>query len=311
MRRYVKPWHGALLLALLAVNGRETAMAEDLGAARTWCIGRHLVEVPAVFEPVEHYGIIEGMRIDALGPGSPADLSGLAKTRVAELKAGRGTDQGVALVYKDDRREGDIWVVAHRIDTSALGTTFEDWTEEAYLSSGGEMYRITAAIAAADAARAQGGLLTLARALSPRAEGEVPPGTGACLPGAFAEVGPVSEAHGMTFSHESGEKPLGLRVEVVLRRPDDVPLEVEADLPGGLRARAVEIAGLPGRAVSNTTGAVGFGAVAGQPQTDGTAGVKITVEYFDERPEFGAAPVTRDQAAALWPVLLNSIREKR
>ena len=116
-----------------------------------------------------------------------------------------------------------------------------------------------------------------------------------------------SEIHGLTLIPESGEKPIGFTFEVILRAPDAPQLDVDTrfDSPA---AKPVQIDGHNGHQLMLLDGQVGFAAIAGKSGGAGKWGTQITVEYYDERSDFGTAPMTREQAEAWWPVVLGSIK---
>ena len=120
----------------------------------------------------------------------------------------------------------------------------------------------------------------------------------------------MSESYGITLVPPGGVRPLGYTFAFTLRAPGDPLLTVETrfDSP---KAASVTVAGLPGHQLQLYDGQIGFAAMAG---TDGGGtgwGQQITVEYYDERSDFGSDPMPEPRATALWPAVLGSIRMGR
>lgn len=308
---------GHAMIAVLALGlmfgltglWKGTGMADEITQWRTLCIGRYLVDVPAELDLLEFYGSVNAVQIQPLGPGDAKDRDRLFDARIAELRDGRATSQGIGLIYKDHRTVGEVRIVAHRADTSALGTTFADWTEEAFVVSDGALFRLQGVIEPGTADTAQSELAQIAGAVQPRGETEVPRGVGTCVPGAFVAVRPMSEAAGATLGLITDDGALGLQVSFVQRAPHHLPLAVDTrlNIPA---ARDTEIAGYPGQQAMLDETYLNFGAMAGQASTPDTWGHMFRVEYYDQRSDRSQGPVTADQARALWPRVLQSIRQK-
>lgn len=297
----------------------SAAMAgtEDLGPMRTWCIGRHLIDLPARFRPVETYGLVQGVRVTPIGPGDERTLADRANARVAALRGGV-EEEGQILLLDGAERVGDALVIRHHADTSVLGIPPVGWTDEAWVARGGTLFLASRASGPEEGeTRGRQILLAVAAALHPRAEDEIPPGPGACIPGAFVALTLLSEVHGASFTLDGKAEPLGLQIDIVLRRAPDPPPEIEGEMPSGPFARPVTIAGMEGRMVGPAPvpaigpRELGFGAVVGREESQGAPATRLGIEYFDERPEPGAAPVPEATARALWSGLVASLRDKR
>ncbi len=296
------------MLLLLMEGGAAMADAIEF---RTWCIGHHHFEVPMILEPVEQYSVLRTMTVDRLGPGGEKDLDRMVRARIAALRAGETEQEGVLILFRDEMREGDVWIVSHVVDTSLLGVPADDWTEEAYVASDGVLFRVTRAMFPEDAEVARAELLTLARSLFPRAD-HAPVERGAvCLPGAGARVPPTTEAHGVTFAPSDGTRPVGLRVEIVHRAVGDPPLDVSDALPSGLGSRPAQLGDLDGRAFAANGREVGRLLVVGRPNDVGHAGIRIIAEYYDERDDAGAEPYGPEWTETVWNRLLGSFAPKR
>jgi hypothetical protein len=289
--------------------GKGNGMADETVALRTLCIGRYLVDVPAELELMELYGTINAVQIERLTSGEEKDLAKVFDARVAALQQGRAAFQGIPLIYKDQRTVEDVRIVAYRSDTTALGTTFEDWTEEAYVSRGGVLFRLEAVMEPANADAAQAELVKIAKAVQPRADTEVPRGIGVCVPGAFVAVPPMSEAAGATLGLVTDDGPLGLEFSFAQRMPHHLPLAVDTAF-NDPRAEIIEIAGHPGQQLLLDDTYLNFGATAGQPSSADTWGYLFRVEYYDQRVERSKGPLSNAQASDVWPRVLQSIRPK-
>ena len=285
-------------------------MADEEITFQTWCIGRHLVDVPERFTPLEDYGTINTMQVSVLGPGDQDTLNRLVAQRADALAAGQATHEGVPLVMRGSYRDGELQVLAHELELGQDPGTSYTWTEEAYVLRDGAMMRVDQVLSQdqEDGPRAQ--LLELARSVVPRDAGRagVPKVVGSCLPNAVATVPATTEVHGMTFVPDDADgAPVGFEITILSRSADDPPLD--PDLPKGPTPQPVTIAGLEGQVVQDPDR---FGpsriAVVGRPAEGAAPGLRVQFYYFDERPEPGAAPYTEDYVQAIWARALGSFR---
>ena len=248
-------------MILLFTQG-GAAMA-DAVQSKAWCVGRHHFEVSADMEPEEQYSVVGTMIVDRLGPGGAADLDRTVYARIAALRAGTMGADGAPIVFRDAVQHGDVRIVSHTVDSSLLGIAFEEWTEEAYEATDGVLFGVTRIMFPENAAVARAEILTLARALFPRSDGQPARNESAnrgfaeegvvCLPGAGARMPPTAEAHGITFVPADGTRPVGLRIEVVYRAADSPTLEVSDALPQGFGTQALRLGDLGGRIFETNT----------------------------------------------------------
>lgn len=302
----------ALIFALgfgVSAGLKTQAMADEVTPLRTLCIGRYLVDVPASLELLEFYGIVNTVQITPLGAGDAKDLEQIFAQRVVALREGQADYQGISLIYKNQRAVGEVRIVAYKTDTTALGTMFEDWTEEAYVSKGGTLFRLETVVEPETAEATQADLVQIAKAVFPRAQDEIPRGEGTCLPGAFVAVPPMSEATGATVGLNAEEGALGLQFSFAHRAPHQIPLEVNTNINHS-DAEDIEIAGYSGQQFLQQDRYIHFAAVAGQPTAPGQWGHSFLVEYYDQRRDASQGTISVDQVRALWPAVLQSIRPR-
>lgn len=283
--------------------------AEQAPNLRTICIGRYLVDVPENLEILEHYGSVGSVLVEVLGPGSPQDLERLFDRRIMDLRQGRAYFQSIPLIYKDHRSLADVKIVAYRADSTALGTTFADWTEEAYVSRGGRLFRLEKVVAAEAADVAQAELIQVARAVRPREDTEIPTGDGTCLPGAFVSLPPVSEVAGATIGVITESGALGLQFSFVQRSPQDPLLIIDTRFRNS-HSEVIEIAGYPGEQLLLDQSSVNFGAIAGQASGPDTWGHLIRVEFYDQRSDTSQNPFPSVYSRGVWQSVLQSIRHR-
>ena len=310
-QKSLDPWPVVALTFALGFGasaiGQTQPLVDPVAPLRTLCIGRYLVDVPAALDLLERYGIVNAVQITPLGPGDATDLDRIFAQRVVALREGQADFQGISLIYKDQRAVGEVRIVAYQTDTTALGTMFEDWTEEAYVSKGGTLFRLETVIEPATAAATQADLVQIATAVFPRAEGEVPHGEGTCVPGAFVAVPPMSEATGATVGLNTDDGALRLQFSFAHRAPHHLPLEVDTNLNQS-GAEEIEIAGYSGQQLLQQDRYIHFAAIAGQPTAPGQWGHLVLVEYYDQRSAPLQGTIPADQMRAMWPGVLQSIR---
>jgi hypothetical protein len=304
------PFFIAILAALITFSGKGAAMADTDMNWRTWCIGRHLVDVPAQFVPQENFGSINGMRVDRLGPGSSDRLQSLVDQRAQALSSGSEAEEGVPLVFRAAYREGDVHVLAHELELGqAPGTAFT-WTEEAYVVKHGVIMRVVQVLSQDDEAGPRGQMLDLAGRIAPSRRDDTPEGPGACLPDAMAQVPMTSEVHGMTFAPKDAEgAPVGMDITIISRSPLDPPLDPR--LPSGAGARQITFAGMGGLIMEAPT-SVGPSriAVVHRPAAGDRPALRIEVYYYDERPASEAPPDAAEQAQMIFDRVIGSIRAR-
>lgn len=305
-----------LLVALIFALGfgvsaiwKTQGVADEVTPLRTLCIGRYLVDVPAELELLELYGTVNAVQITPLGAGDAKELERVFAQRVVALREGRADFQGISLIYKDQRAVGEVRIVAYQTDTTALGTMFEDWTEEAYVSKGSTLFRLETVVEPATAEATRADLVQIAKAVVPRAEGEVPHGEGTCVSGAFVAVPPMSEATGATVGLNTDDGPLGLQFSFAQRAPNQPPLEVGTKFNQS-GAEDIAIAGYSGQQLLQQDSFINFAAIAGQPNAPGQWGQLFQVEYYDQRSDASQGPITAEQVRAIWPRVLQSIRPR-
>ena len=277
---------------------------------RIWCIGRHLVEVPAHFAPQENFGSINAMRVDRLGPAVGDRLQTVVDQRARALSAGTEAEEGVPLVFRGAYREGEVHVLAHELELGqAPGTAFT-WTEEAYVVKDGVVMRVVQVLSEDDQAGPRGQMLELAGRIAPSRRDDAPEGAGACLPEAMARVPMTSEVHGMTFApKDAGGAAVGMDITIISRSPQDPPLEQR--LPSGPGARQITFAGLSGVYMEAPEG-VGPSriAVVHRPAAGDRPALRIEVYYYDERPASEAPPDAAEQARMIFERVIGSIRAR-
>ncbi len=278
----------------------------DAAEFKTWCMGRHLFDVPVNLEPVENYSVVDTMVVDRVGEGGDRELDIYLNDRITALRNGLDQEDGTRVFYRMDTRLGDVRIVAHEIDTSLLGVPAEDWSEEAYVTRDGVLFRVSRAMFPEDADAARGTLVAFARSLKPRDDATAPQSGNLCLPGAEARLAPTTEAHGVTFAPGDETGPVGLRIETVFRPADAPPLEVSEAMPGGPGSQDVVLAGLEGRLLEANDPDIGRLLVAGHVNEGGRDGVRVILEYYDERAEAGTEPYDTDWVDAVWARLRES-----
>lgn len=297
-----------IILAACIICWNGEIMAEELGLMRTWCAGRFTFELPERFIPVEAFGSIQGASIENLGAGRKGDAARFAQDRSLDLKSGHAQDDGVGLVFKEQQQIGDIYIVAFQLNTSSLGIVPDEWSEEAYSFRDENIFRLSIVTTESTALHDRARLVDMAQKIRARQPNDIPPTTGACLPDAFLPGPMQSESHGLTFTLDGLAEPLGIRIEVASRLGADRPLDLHGDIPAG---RPIRIAGMDGQVVRNHVGEIGMGAVVVRQPSAQSPAIKLTVEYFDERPDYGIAPITAQEADLLWDRYTQNIREMR
>lgn len=294
----------AITLAIMMTGG--PAMAEEFDTMQRWCIGRYGVDIPSGFSLRDQSGSLPAVEIADLGPATAHDAKAQLARRRAALSLGLETDEeGAQLLFTEERQTGAGLVLAAQRRFPELDYTSDIWREELTVLRHGHLLQITALMSqeGADAARAEMDLV--AGAARPLAAGEAP-ASGVCLPGVMLDLPRISGAWSMIFMPDGVEGPVGLKLYIVERAPSLPPLDPAGQF-NAADARPVRIAGLPGQELRRVDPFISFGAVAAAaPATDGW-GVDITVEYFDERPDAGASPLTPETAAAIWDRVLSSI----
>lgn len=285
-------------------------MADNDMTFKTWCIGRHIIDVPARFEPLENYGTINTMRVERLGPSDSGKLDAFVRQWMRDLTSGAVAEEGVPLVFRGSYREGNVHVLAHELELGQTAGTAYTWTEEAYVAQGGFILRVTQVLSEDDETDPRAQMLDLAGRITPYRRDDPAEGPGACLPDAIAHVPVTSELHGMTFvPHDAEGAPVGLEIAIVSRSPLDPPLD--PDLPSGPTARSISFAGMSGTVVDDPDN---FGpsilAVVSRPASVDRPALRIQIYYYDERPASEAPPDAQPQAQAVFERAINSIRER-
>jgi hypothetical protein len=300
----------SVLAALLTLFSKGPAIADTDMNWRTWCIGRHLVEVPARFAPQENFGSIDGMRVDRLGRGSRDRLQTYVDQRARALSSGAEAEEGVPLVFRGAYREGEVPVLAHELEMGqAPGTAFT-WTEEAYVVKDGVMMRVVQVLSEDDAAGPRGQMLDLAGRIAPSRRDDTPEGPGACLPEAMARVPMTSEVHGMTFVPQDAKgAPVGMDITILSRSASDPPLDPR--LPSGAGAREITFAQMNG-VYMEAPSSVGPSriAVVHRPAVGDRPALRIEVHYYDKRPASEAPPDAAEQARMIFDRVIGSIRAR-
>lgn len=294
-----------LLLSMVLAGGN--ARAEENGS-KTWCVGRHHFNAPQGFEVAEQYVVIRTMTVEKVGAGGARDFEQHVRSRIDALKTGRATDQGIGLRFRDFNTIGDVLVVGHSIDASLLGTEIDDWTEEAFVLRDGIIFKVTRVLFKDEEREARRELIALARSLEPRETDRIPATGTICLPDATANVPVTAEVHGVTLVPTSGERPVGIRVEMVHRPVGGAPIELDEAMPRGLGVSKAQLGGLDGKQYVENGREVGRIMTVGQQPNKAHGGMRITLEYFDERDDAGALPFSTEWVDVIWADLINSFR---
>ncbi|WP_299692247.1 hypothetical protein [uncultured Tateyamaria sp.] len=297
-----------LLAAMLALSTHGAAMADQELTFQTWCIGRHSVDIPTDFEPLEDYGTINAMQVEALGPGDQETLDKLVAQRAEALATGQATHEDVPLVARGRYRESELQVLAHELEFGQEPGTSYTWTEEAYVLRDGAMMRVVQVLSDDEEETPRAQMLDLARKVIPRSRAGVPKSAGSCLPEAFATVPATTEVHGMTFVPKDADgAPVGLEIMILSRSPDDPVLD--PDWPDGENPQPITIAGLEGQLLHDPDrlGPTRL-AVVHRAAEPAAPALRIEVFYYDERAEPGAAPYSDGYAAELWNRVVTSFR---
>ena len=278
---------------------------------QTWCIGRHTVEVPAHFVPVDSFGSIAGMKVMQLGPGDERALEALVRQRALDLTEARyDYDEMGPILFRGAYHDGEIHVLAHESDLGQDPGTAELWTEEAHLISNSIMMRVEKVMTEETQSVAQAQMLDLARKITPHRRDLVPSGPGACLPEALAMVPMGSENHNMTFvPKDANGAPVGIRITIVAHSPSESPLDPR--LPSGPGERRIEIAGMKGIVVEAPP-RIGHSkiAVVHRPAEAQRSALRIQVYYYDERPPAEAPPDAAEQAKVIFDRAVTSMRAR-
>jgi hypothetical protein len=284
-------------------------MAAEFEAMQNWCIGRYMVEVPKRFTLREDSGSLPVVELTDLGPSSATNMFAQRTERRDALAAGGVTDDdGVQLTLIAERDSAAGPVLVAQMSFPEMNYISDIWREELMLLRHGHLIRVTALMSEEGASAARAEMDLVAATVRARAADAAPP-AGVCLPGFVLDLPRISGAWSMIFMPEGIEGPVGLKLTLIERAPDLPPLEPAGRFtdPG---ARDVRIAGLPGQELRLANTVISFGAVAAAtPAADGW-GIEITAEYFDERPDAGAAPLTPAAAASIWDAVLKSIRPR-
>lgn len=301
-----------LLACALVFSTHGAAMADEELTFQTWCIGRHVIDVPESYQPLEDYGTINAMTVENLGPGDADTLNRLFAQRADALSSGRATDEGVPLIFRGQYREGALQVVAHELELGQEPGTSYTWTEEAYVLRDGAMMRVVQVLSddEQDGPRAQ--MLDLANKVTPRTRKGQPKGDGACLPNALAAIPATSEVHGMTFVPQDADgAPVGLEVSITSRSPNDPPLDLDEEIQNPNLAKPFTLAGLDGLLIEDPDR---FGpsklAVLTREAQGETPALRVQLYYYDERPEPGSHPYTTAHAQQVWDRVVSSFRAR-
>ncbi|MEM7632541.1 MAG: hypothetical protein AAF227_11090 [Pseudomonadota bacterium] len=301
-----------LLAWALACTTHGAAMADKELTFQTWCIGRHLIDVPESYEPLENYGTINAMRVEPLGPGDADTLNRVYAQRAEALASGQVMDEGVPLVFRGQYRDSELQVLAHELDLGQAPGASYTWTEEAYVVRDGAMLRVVQVLSEDEEAGPRAQMLDLARNVTPRTRQGVPKAVGSCLPDAIVAVAPTSEVHGMTFvPRDADGAPVGLEVSITSRSADDPALDLEEDMPRRSLSEPFALAGLEGLLVEDPER---FGpsrlAVLTREASGDRPALRVQIYYYDERPEPGAEPYTQAHAQHIWDRIVSSFRER-
>jgi hypothetical protein len=297
----------ACVMAMISTGG--ASMAEGFETMRSWCIGRYTVDVPARFTLREHTGSLPAVELVDLGKASATETMARIAARRDALAAGRETDEeGAQLILMEERQSDAGMVLAAQRSFPELAYVSEIWREEVAVLRHGHLVRITALMSEEGASAARAEMDLVAATVRPWGADAAPP-PGVCLPGFVLELPRISGAWSMIFMPDGIEGPVGFKLTLIERAPDQPPLDPPGrfDDPG---ARAIQIAGLTGQELRRVGGIISFGAVAAAtPSADGW-GIEIIAEYFDERPDAGSAPLTPEAATDIWEAVLQSIRPR-
>ncbi|WP_417842488.1 hypothetical protein [Thalassospira sp.] len=294
-------------LLILMTTGRSV-MAKDM-ETRTYCVGRFLVDVPAEFEVLNFGGSVRGIRIKHLGPGDEKHAEQFFSERVRKLKAGEFYKDTAKMLFRRVDQIGYLRTVSYLDDWTEFGfQPQEPWAEETFVSVDGVVFQLETAMDDESEDSSQADLLSVAKAIRPRELGDIPKGSGTCLKDAFFSLPAGNENIGATFIHPT-ERSILLRISTVVRDPGGRALDFSAI--EGADGDPVSIAGLKGKELHLQNKQINLSAMVGRQPTRSAPGYKITLEYSDSRTEAGAAPVTLEDAEAIWETLIKNMNIKR
>ena len=276
---------------------------------RTICVGHFQLDIPDDFEVVELGNKVRGVSVVRLGAGDFEALASIFFARVNQLKEGRDERDGIPLIYVENRQIGDILMLATKPDLSSIGVVSDHWDEEAYVVSNGVMFRLEGYVFNDTVAADQQNILDVAGALFPRENSAIPKAIGACLPDAFVKLPAENENFSASFMH-SDQSPLGYQVYFDIRAPGGERLDTNTDIVND-QAIPIEIAGMLGFEVRSKERQLSFHALSGQSSGESAGGIQIIAQYFDQRPNYGSAPVSLEEAENLWVRVLSSIKVRQ
>lgn len=276
---------------------------------RSWCIGRHLINLPSSFAMVDSWGVIRGLTPERL-PDPATALEDVAKRRAALLQSGQARQGDTPLVFVDQTAPAPGRIrLRSKDDLSSLGVEAEDWNEELFVATKEALFRLETVVSDAtkDAVRAD--MEAVASTLSARAEQDVPQGQGACIKEGYVALPSGTESFGASFAGPPDERPMGFDITIISRAAEDPPYEGSSSIKPGF-GTGIDIAGLPGRYLTIEDEQRFFVAIAGEAGGGGKTGTEIMVEFYDQRADRNTT-YDKAWAGAMWLTVLDSIRPKR
>ncbi|MGH1369560.1 MAG: hypothetical protein ACRBCL_13185 [Maritimibacter sp.] len=276
---------------------------------RTWCIGRHLVNLPSLFEIADSWGVVRGMTPTRLV--QPASMiEDVVRERVEALKGEQVSENGLKLLYADHAALGPGRMrIQTKDDLRSLNVEAEDWNEEVYVAAQQALFKLETVLTPDTQDAVRKDMEAVAEGLMPREGQEISQGPGACIEGAHINVPAGNESFGASFAAPPDLRPMGFDISIISRTANDPPYEGSSSIKRGFGTK-IDIAGLSGKYLMIEDDQRFYVAIAGVAGGGGKDGTEITVEFYDQRKERGA-PYDTAWAKDMWLTVLDSIRAKR
>ncbi|QDC08742.1 hypothetical protein FHY55_05590 [Oceanicola sp. D3] len=323
MKRLVQAVAAIVLICVLPLVGQtEKTMETPMGSeARTRCVGRYAVDLPAEFEPralEASVGLPRAVAVTGLGPGTERDLRAHVEARRAALAAGVEEPEGFFRLA-EERNQGGMALLWRKAFDPDL-PTFDPGSVglEAYYLREGHMFR-----ARVDGFRSpedlgqlgegpgQLDLPEIAAATRPRESTGLPPGPGICAERARLDM-PVRASEHVTarFHHPSGQ---GVILTFELSQHASLPAPPYADLMTSAASKPREVAGLKGeeaREIETGQARVRFefSGVAGESVGEPSRAIRVLlIAAGQPGPGDGLA---QENLEAIWDRALDSLERR-
>lgn len=219
-------------LLLITIAHADHGAAEEPNLERNThltCVGRFIVEVPALLHTVTLDARFGGFAVANLGPGTAQDLAREVRGRRTLMEAGGpmgATDGEIgagtrlskrqnARFQMAEDRDGTYLLVYDFFDAKDPGYSPSNHDAELYFRADGHLFRISGKMRRDSMAEQKERLYSLAGRIVPRAGDEPPSKPGFCLRDTLVEGPPVFENEQLTatFRNDSADQVL-LAIEI-------------------------------------------------------------------------------------------------